>query len=134
MFLTTDKLEEICQLLIEFEFWKVIWIASWIYRFFENCKDERKLSVPLKKYSTEKAKMFWIKHEQVKIETTDHFKKKIKVNQSYRKMEQEFSNAKEAHKKTMHGGAILTMAVIRGNYWIPKLKQIARRVIRNCFG
>ena len=74
MFLTTDKSEEICQLLIEFEFWKVIWIASWIYRFFENCKDKRKLSVPLKKNSTEKAKMFWIKHKQVKIETTDHFK------------------------------------------------------------
>ena len=32
------------------------------------------------------------------------------------------------------GGDILTMAAIKENYWIPKLKQIAKRVNRNCFG
>ena len=34
----------------------------------------------------------------------------------------------------MHGGVILTMTVIMENYWIPKLQQIAKRVIRKCFG
>ena len=34
----------------------------------------------------------------------------------------------------MHGGVILTMAAVRENYWIPKLQQLTKRVIRNCFG
>ena len=35
-----------------------------------------------------------------------------------------------AHKGTMYEGVILTMAAIRENYWIPKLWQIAKTVIR----
>ena len=33
----------------------------------------------------------------------------------------------------MHGGLILTMAAARENYWITKLQQVTKRVIRNCF-
>ena len=40
----------------------------------------------------------------------------------------------DAVRRTMHGGVILTMTVIMENYWIPKLQQIAKRVIRKCFG
>ena len=41
----------------------------------------------------------------------------------------------EAHKKTVHGRiVVLAVAAIRENYWIPKLQQIASRVIRNCLG
>ena len=39
----------------------------------------------------------------------------------------------KAHKRTMHGGVILTKATIRENYWILKLRQIAKKVIRNSF-
>ena len=40
----------------------------------------------------------------------------------------------EAHKRTMHGGVISTMAAVRENYWITKLQELMKRVIRNCFG
>ena len=40
----------------------------------------------------------------------------------------------EAHKRTMHGGVILTMAPVRQNYWITKLLQLKKRIIRYCFG
>ena len=40
----------------------------------------------------------------------------------------------EAHKRTMHGGVILTMAAVRQNYWITKLLQLKKRIIRYCFG
>ena len=33
----------------------------------------------------------------------------------------------------MHGGLILKMAAARENYWITKLQQLTKRVIRNCF-
>ena len=46
MCIAIEKSEEIYQLLKKFEFWKVIWITSWINRFFENCKHKMKLSGP----------------------------------------------------------------------------------------
>ena len=33
----------------------------------------------------------------------------------------------------MNGGLILKMAAARGSYWITKLPQLTKRVIRNCF-
>ena len=36
MYIGTEKSEEIYQLIKNFQFWKVIRIASWIYRFLEN--------------------------------------------------------------------------------------------------
>ena len=38
------------------------------------------------------------------------------------------------HKKTLHGGVVLTMTTMRGQYWIPKLRQLTKRIIRNCYG
>ena len=40
----------------------------------------------------------------------------------------------EAHNRTMHGRVISAMAAVRENYWITKLKQLTKNVIRNCFG
>ena len=34
----------------------------------------------------------------------------------------------EAHKRTMHGGVISTMAAVRENYWITKLQQLMKKV------
>ena len=38
----------------------------------------------------------------------------------------------EVHLKTLHGGVGMTMAGIRKKYWIPKLRQLAKQVIRSC--
>ncbi|GFY72174.1 integrase catalytic domain-containing protein [Trichonephila inaurata madagascariensis] len=35
--------------------------------------------------------------------------------------------------KVMHGGTASTLAQVRSNYWIPKGRQIVKKVIRNCF-
>ena len=40
----------------------------------------------------------------------------------------------EAHKRAMHGRVISTVAAVRENNWITELQQLAKRVIRNCFG
>ena len=39
-----------------------------------------------------------------------------------------------AHKTTLHGGVGLTMAKVRERYWVPRLRQLTKRVIRNCNG
>ena len=40
----------------------------------------------------------------------------------------------DAHMMTLHGGVGLTMAFIRRDYWIPRLRQLTKKVIRSCFG
>ena len=40
----------------------------------------------------------------------------------------------DAHELTLHGGVGLTMALVRRDYWIPRLRQLARRVNTRCFG
>lgn len=99
--------------------------------------------------------MFWVKHKQWKVETRDNFKE----DQGQRSL-QKYSIGiykcrgrvqghhprytplnslteditYEAHKKAMHGEVILITATFRENVWIPKLQQITKWVIRNCFG
>ena len=40
----------------------------------------------------------------------------------------------DSHVLTLHGGVGLTMAFIRRDYWIPRLRQLTKKVIRGCFG
>ena len=39
-----------------------------------------------------------------------------------------------AHQSTLHGGVGMTMAKIREQYWIPKLRQLVKRVRTQCWG
>ena len=99
--------------------------------------------------------MFWIKHDQQETEKTDNFKEdqvclNVQKNNTviYECMERiqgqyllhirrrsilAEKTVHETHKKTMHGGVILTMAAVRKNCWITKLQQLTKKVIRNCF-
>ena len=38
------------------------------------------------------------------------------------------------HKKTFHGGVVLTMTIVRDQHWIPKLRQLTKRITINCYG
>ena len=40
----------------------------------------------------------------------------------------------EAHKETLHGGVGLTMARVCARYWIPKLRQLTKKVRKSCHG
>ena len=38
----------------------------------------------------------------------------------------------EAHLQTLHRGVGLTMAKVGNRYWIPKLRKLVKKVLRNC--
>ena len=123
---------------------------------FSNCRNKEKLSGPLDRAETEKAKLFWIKHEQRKTEKTDNFKEdqgclnlqknNAGICQCMGRFQGQHSLyiprrsilaekiVDEAHKRTMHGEMISIMAGVRENYWITKLQQLMKKVIRNCLG
>ena len=39
-----------------------------------------------------------------------------------------------AHRRTLHGGDGVTVAVIRSRYWIPRLRQLAKLMIKDVMG
>ena len=39
-----------------------------------------------------------------------------------------------SHKKTLHGGVGFTMADVRKDYWIPRLRQMTKSAIHRCHG
>ena len=111
---------------------------SWVFRFITNYKNKEKLSDPLDTRETVKAKLFWIKLEQQKTEKTDNFKEDQRclilrknsagIFQCMGKIQGQYplyiprrsilaeKIVNEAHKKTMHGGVILSTAAVRENY------------------
>jgi hypothetical protein len=40
----------------------------------------------------------------------------------------------DAHLCTLHGGVGMTVARIREQYWVPRLRQLTRKVIKKCYG
>lgn len=40
----------------------------------------------------------------------------------------------DAHLRTLHGGVGMTMARVRELHWVPRLRQLTRKVIKKCYG
>ena len=40
----------------------------------------------------------------------------------------------DSHMLMLHGGVGLTLTLIRHDYWIPRLRQLTKKVINGCFG
>lgn len=45
-----------------------------------------------------------------------------------------FRVVEEAHRQTLHGGVGLTMDMVRSQYWIPRLRQLVKKVRGSCHG
>ena len=41
---------------------------------------------------------------------------------------------KQAHMKTLHAGVGLIMSKVREEFWIPKLRALAKKVLSQCYG
>ena len=41
---------------------------------------------------------------------------------------------RQAHVNTLHGGVGLIMSKVCEEYWIPKLRALAKKILSNCYG
>ena len=41
---------------------------------------------------------------------------------------------RRVHCETLHGGVGLTMAAVRENYWVPRLRRLVKKVTKECWG
>ena len=140
------------------EFWKAIRIVSWIGRFLYNCKtkDAAKKTGPLTTEETEERIAKWVRTVQSRSQMTEKFQSdnlSLNLQENHQGIlecrgriqgdypvylpDKELFSEKlvaHAHKTTLHGGVGLTMAKVRERYWVPRLRRLTKRVIRNCNG
>ena len=98
--------------------------------------------------------MLWVKRAQESVEGTEELEKdRMQLNLQpndegvlecrvqgqypiYLPDSHEFTAkiVSEAHLKTMHGGIGATMMQVRESYWVPRLRRLARKVLKSCNG
>ena len=146
------------QIINKHSFWKAVRITCWIRRFLRNCRAAKstRLKGPLTTEETQGEIQEWVRREQHAVADTDAFKEdSMRLNlvknadgiyechgriqgsyPIYLPPNRVFTEklVMDAHLLTLHGGVGLTMAKVRSQYWIPRLRQLAKRTIRACHG
>ncbi|XP_028419005.1 uncharacterized protein LOC114544617 [Dendronephthya gigantea] len=132
-------------------------IGAWIHRFLTNCRSRTdKVSGPLKTQEIERQNLWWIQKTQREAQRSGEIDKdKIQLNlqpnisgilECRGRIEGEYpiylpenhvytqKLVEKTHLSTLHGGVAATMSKVRERYWIPKLRQLVKRVRRKCYG
>ena len=151
----TDELDTLFE---KFSYSKVKRICSWIMRFIRNARSAkmRRLTGPLTTEETNKANAFWVKRVQTKAPLDKYYQEdqlqlNLKPNSEgvlecrgriqghypvYLPDSQRYTEKfiTQAHLATLHGGVVSTMAKVREQYWVPRLRRLTKRVVKNCLG
>ena len=139
-----------------FPFKKAIRITGWILRFKKNCTSNGRMSGPLTMEELYEANEMWIKRVQGEATKAPAFEQQLqqlnlRKNDKgiylcagclqgdypvYLPTDAVYTErlVMNAHLHILHGGVVLTITRIRERYWIPGLRQLAKRLIPNCFG
>lgn len=142
----------------KFSYWKAMRISAWIARYLFNLKSvsTKRRRGALTTEEIQSQVKWWIKKEQMRYENTDQMEEdKLRLNlqenesgllECKGRIQGEYpiyipptSKLAEKivmheHVRTLHGGVGMTMAAVRNAYWIPRLRQLTKKVRRNCNG
>ena len=146
----TDKLDEVLE---KHDLWKALRISAWVARFAFNCRQHKeKLRGPLTTTEIDKQILFWIKRAQ---SSNEYEEERLTLNLQPNEFGVLVCRGRiqgsypvflpdthpftvklvgQAHMRTLHGGVDMTMAHIREKYWIPRLRRLARKAIKGCYG
>ena len=146
-----NEKNEIEDVLHKFQLQKAVRICAWMRRFANNSLHSRGTPRVLGPLTTEKAnsqRLFWEKQVQKSCNIErDRVALNLQPNQDgllecrgriqgeYPVYIPETSTlglrlVEEAHQETLHRGVGLTMAKVRARYWIPKVRQLAKKSAR----
>jgi len=136
------------QLLHEYaSYVKFLRVTAFVRRFIDNCKKKEKRKGPLQTEEFQVAEKFWI--------TQAEASQAVKSDVNLKKCEDGILRCvgqvpgyhpvflprdcklaslmlQEVHKQMLHGEVSTTMCRIREKFWIPKLRTLTKKVIRNC--
>ena len=124
---------------------KAINICAWISRFLNKSRhSDQKLSGPLTTEEMKKQRIFWVKRAQKSRGVPDDYLQpnqsgilecRIRIQGMYPiyLLDKHLYTQKLVHHKdlqTLHGGVGLTMTSVRNQHWVPRLRKLAKRIIR----
>ena len=141
--LAKEEEDELGNLLSKFAYWKTLRIMAWLLRFLGNirCAKERRIEGPLTTGDLVKAEIRLITKAQQQVDETftrDQLQLNLQLNENgvleCRGRVQGFYPVYIPHKSTLHGGVGLTMVNVRERHWIPRLRRLVKRVIKDCHG
>ena len=132
-------------------------ITAWVARFLFNTRNstERRHGV-LTTEEIRKQVHWWIKKGQSRFKNTEQMEEdKLRLNLEENELGQLVCKGRiqgefpiyippttklaekivmHEHVQTLHGGVGMTMAAVRKDYWIPRLRQLTKKVRRKCHG
>ena len=154
--LAVNSDDELDELLARNSYWKTLRVCAWIMRFAQNARTKRasRTKGPLRTEEIEKQNLFWMLRAQSQgSENMEEDRLSLNLHRNrdgllecrgrlpspypiYIPDTTTFAEklVQHAHKATLHGGVGLTMAKIREEHWIPRLRRLAKKVIRQCYG
>ena len=152
-----DANDPVSELVNRFEFKKFVRITGWILRFVSNASKQREVQHgPLTTKEIDAATRVWVKKVQSSFESDPTFLKHQNqfnlqrdsdgvyicvgrvqgFHPIYLPTQSKFTEAlvRNAHLATLHGGVGLTLTKVRETYWIPRLRQLTKRIRTRCYG
>ena len=140
-------------ILENYELTKAIRIMSWIARFIYNCQHPNDvIRGPLTTDELMSQHSFWIKRAQ---QSSDNEENRLRLNlqpneqgilQCRGRVQGEYpiylpdshpytkKLVQREHLRTLHGGVQLTMTSVRKDHWVPRLRRLVKRTVKECHG
>ena len=152
---TDDDLDLVMR---KYHLWKAIRICSWVAWFARNCRVKRQQRITglITTEETANQLQFSVRRSEARSQGTTKFDEdqmKLNLQQNidrifecqgciqghypiYLPDDNVFTGKLVAHfhAQTLHGGVGLTMAKARERYWVPRLSQLIKRLIKHCHG
>jgi hypothetical protein len=147
--------DEFDNLLAKYRLKKSLRVCVWVSRFVRSCRGDKRLG-PITATEMEEQLKWWIRRVQQRARASGRFlEEQLQLNLQenddkilecrgriqgsyplYIPDECELATklVEKAHCTTLHGGIGLTVASIREEYWIPRLRRLTKRVIKSCSG
>ena len=144
-------------LLERFGLRKAMRICAWVSRFTHNSRHpSEKVKGPLTTKEIVYQEELWIKRTQHQATITTKFTAdreqlnlQLNANGVYEcrgRIQGEYpiylpdsfpftvEVVRRAHETTLHGGVGLTMAKVRERFWVPRLRRLAKKIVKECWG
>ena len=133
-------------------------VGAWVQRFINNTRnsEHKRKTGALTTEEINYQKLLWEKKTQKKCAGLEQFEDdKLKLNLQmnhdgalecrgriqgdypvYLPDSEMYTEkvVQHAHEATLHGGVSLTMAKVRETHWVPRLRQLVKRLIKRCYG
>lgn len=157
-FADNKDVSELDELLHKHNLWRVLRVSAWMARFIHNSRNkstERKKG-PLTSEELKVQRRFWERRAQqegmksekfeedrrqlnLQLNNNDFLECRGRIQGVYPVYLPEIADytekfIQEAHESTLHGGAGMTMAKVREQHWVPRLRRLVKRVIKKCTG